>query len=95
MQCTHGCRCTGQSCPVASLLEKEDGNVLGARFLLSSPFICSLDCGRAPFQRKGDALTEAGPYQKCREGRVSWQLPQLSFSTLGTGCPHGLSEPWP
>lgn len=29
------------------------------------------------------------------EQRVSWQLRELSFSTPGTGCTHGLSEPWP
>ena len=59
----------GQSHLEASMLKKEVGSVLGVCFLLPLPFISSLDCGRAPFQKKGDALTEAGPYQKSREGR--------------------------
>jgi hypothetical protein len=76
--------------------------MLGVCVLLSPPFISSLDCGREKERCSdgggGQAHTrraERGGAGQGREGRVSWQLPELSFSTLGTSCSHGLSEPWP
>ena len=70
-------------------------------FLLLAPAFHQLTgLRKGPLWRKGDALAETDPYQTSRgeggaEQRVSWQLRELSFSTPGTGCTHGLSEPWP
>lgn len=36
----------GQTCLEASLLEKEEGDMLGVCFLLSTSFISSWDCGK-------------------------------------------------
>lgn len=64
---------------------------------LSLPSISSLDYERALsgeremlWQRQAHTRRAGG-----WEQRVSWQLRELSFSTPGTGCTHGLSEPWP
>lgn len=66
------CHWMGQTCLATSLLEKEEGNILGACFLLSllvPTFSQLTGLWKGPLQRKRDALTEAGPHQKSREGR--------------------------
>lgn len=62
----------GQTYLEASLLEKEEGNTLGACFLLSflvSTFHQLTGLWKSPLETERDALTEAGPYQKSREGK--------------------------
>lgn len=72
-------------------------SMLPLLLLLAPPSISSLDYGRALsgeremlWQRQAHTRRAGG-----EEQRVSWQLRELSFSTPGTGCTHGLSEPWP
>lgn len=82
----------GQTCLEASLPEEEgEGffrSVLPLFLLLAPAFHQLTGLRKGPLWRKGDALAEAGPYQKSRgegggEQRVSWPLRELSFSTPG------------